>query len=115
VFAQLRGFFFRAVAARGIAVSLLFSLAATLTHAAEPARPFGEVIDSYVRESFVSNLSLQSESLEVERNLALLDAAHARFLPAVSLAVRYSRAEGGREFDVPFGSTLNSVYTTLND
>ena len=38
-------------------------------------RTVGEVIDDYVREALRSNLSLQAESLEVERNIAALDAA----------------------------------------
>jgi outer membrane protein len=82
---------------------------------AAETRPLGEVIDTYVREGLQSNLALQSESLEVERNLAALDSARARFLPEVSLNARYSRAEGGREFDVPLGTLLNPVYSTLND
>jgi len=113
VFAQLRGS--GRAKARRIASALLIGFAVAAAQAAEPAQPLGEVIDTYVRESLVSNLSLQSESLEVERNLALLDAAHARFFPEVALAARYSRADGGREFDVPLGSTLNPVYATLND
>jgi outer membrane protein TolC len=100
---------------RRIAGCLLLALGAVAANAAEPSRPLGEVIDGYVRESLVSNLSLQSESLEVERNLALLDAARARFLPEVGLAARYTRADGGREIDVPLGSLLNPVYSTLND
>jgi outer membrane protein TolC len=93
---------------------LLLSVAGAAS-AAEPERPLGEVIDGYVRESLVSNLSLQSESLEVERNLASLDAVRARFFPEVALAARYSRSDGGRELDVPLGSLLNPVYATLND
>jgi outer membrane protein TolC len=73
------------------------------------------VLNEYVRDSLRSNLSLQSESLEVERNLASLDAARARFLPELAFAARYTRAEGGREIDVPLGSLLNPVYSTLND
>src|SRR5262250_2731555 len=45
------------------------------------ARPVAHVIDEYVHEALRSNLSLQSESLEVERNIAALDAARARYLP----------------------------------
>src|SRR5262245_46140823 len=83
--------------------------------AAAPASPLGEVVDQYVREALRSNLSLHSESLEVERNLAALDAARARFLPEVTFAARYTRAEGGREIDVPLGSLLNPIYSSLND
>lgn len=93
-----------------------FLLAAAFVSADEPAPPpFGEVVDGYVREGLRSNLALHSETLEVERNLASLDAARARFLPEIELAARYTRAEGGRTVDVPLGSMLNPVYGTLND
>jgi outer membrane protein len=78
------------------------------------ARPVAEVIDEYVREALRSNLSLQAESLEVERNMAALDAARAHFLPTVAFQARYTRAEGGREVDIPVGTLVNPVYSTLN-
>jgi outer membrane protein len=77
-------------------------------------RPVAQVIDEYVRESLRSNLSLRSESLEVERNIAALDAARAHFLPTVAFQARYTRAEGGREIDIPVGTLVNPVYSTLN-
>src|SRR5262249_31059211 len=76
--------------------------------------PVGQVIDEYVREALRSNLSLQAESLEVDRNMAALDAARARFLPTVALEARYSRSEGGRELNIPVGTVVNPVYSTLN-
>jgi len=79
------------------------------------SRPLAEVLDEYVRDALRSNLSLQSQSLEVERNLALLDAARSRFFPELAFAARYTRAEGGREIDVPLGQMLNPIYSTLND
>ena len=79
------------------------------------AKPLGEVIDSYVDEGLRSNLSLQSQTLEVERNLAALDAARARFLPAFGLEARYTRADGGREISIPVGTLFNPAYATLNE
>ncbi|HKU12835.1 MAG TPA: TolC family protein [Steroidobacteraceae bacterium] len=76
---------------------------------------FDTVVDRYVVEGLRSNLALQGESLEVERAAQALAAARARFLPEVSLQARYSRAEGGREFSIPLGTTLNPVYSTLNE
>lgn len=76
---------------------------------------FETVVERYVAEGLHSNLSLQSESLEVERAAQALAAARARFFPEVSLQARYTRAEGGREFSIPLGTTLNPVYSTLND
>jgi outer membrane protein len=76
---------------------------------------FETVVERYVAEGLRSNLALQGENLEVERAAQALAAARARFLPEVSLQARYSRAEGGREFTIPLGTTLNPVYSTLNE
>lgn len=75
---------------------------------------FDAVVERYVAEGLRSNLSLQGQNLEVERAAQALAAARARFLPEVSLQARYSRSDGGREFTIPLATTLNPVYTTLN-
>jgi len=94
-------------------VGLTVSLAAFAQGAREGE--FDTVVERYVAEGLRSNLSLQSETLEVERAAQALAAARARFFPEVSLQARYSRAEGGREFSIPLGTTLNPVYSTLNE
>jgi outer membrane protein len=78
-------------------------------------RPLAAVIDEYVRLGLQSNLSLQAQTLEVERSAAALDAARARYFPEAALAARYSRSEGGREIALPLGDALNPAYQTLND
>lgn len=88
---------------------------AALAQAPEPSRPVGAVIDEYVGIALDSNLGLRSQSLEVERQLALLDAARGRFFPTLALDARYTRSEGGRVIELPLGSLLNPVYSTLND
>src|SRR5688572_17647277 len=55
-----------------------------------PGRPLAAVIDEYVREGLASNLSLQAQTLEVERATAALDEARARYFPDIGLAARYS-------------------------
>ncbi|MGH8178718.1 MAG: TolC family protein [Steroidobacter sp.] len=82
---------------------------------AQSDAPFDVIVDRYVAEGLSSNLALQSETLEVEKATQALAAARARFFPEVSLQARYTRAEGGREFNLPIGSALNPVYSTLND
>ncbi|HEX2492237.1 MAG TPA: TolC family protein, partial [Steroidobacter sp.] len=82
---------------------------------AQDERPFEEVVAGYVSEGLRSNLSLQSESLQVEQAAQALAAARSRFFPEVALQARYTRAEGGREFVLPFGAALNPVYSTLNE
>ena len=76
---------------------------------------FDTVVERYVAEGLRSNLALQSETLEVERAAAGARRGTRAILPEVSLQARYSRAEGGREFSIPLGSTLNPVYSTLNE
>lgn len=77
-------------------------------------RPVAQIIDGYVREGLKSNLMLRDVSLEVERSQAALDGARARFFPELALAASYTRAEGGRKIDLPLGTLVNPVYTTLN-
>jgi outer membrane protein len=91
---------------------------APLTYVSAPeraeTRPVGSVIDDYAREALQSNLSLRAESLVVEHALAALDVARAHFLPTLAFDARYTRAEGGRQLDLPLGTLLNPVYSTLN-
>src|SRR6516165_10615931 len=89
-------------------------LASTVATADEP-RAVAAVIDDYVREAWLSNLDLRADSLDVDRSLAALDAARARFFPTLDFEARYTRAEGGREVDIPAGSLVNPVYSTLNE
>ncbi len=76
---------------------------------------FEEKVREYVAEGLRSNLALQSENFEVDKAAAGLSEARARFYPELSFQTRYTRAEGGREIDIPIGSALNSVYSTLNE
>jgi len=97
-------------------VAAASSVGAAVTPDADSAdvQPVAQVIDEYVREALRSNLSLQSESLEVERNMAALDAARAHFLPTIALQARYTRAQGGREINIPVGTLVSPIYSTLN-
>jgi len=76
---------------------------------------FDSVVANYVAEGLRSNLALQGQHLEVERAALSLAEARARFYPQLSFEARYTRADGGREIDVPLGTALNPVYSTLND
>jgi outer membrane protein len=99
----------------GRVLAIGISLVAPLVAHAEIAEEFDVVVERYVAESLRSNLALQGETLEVDKATQALAAARARFFPEVSLQARYSRADGGREFTIPLGTTLNPVYSTLNE
>ena len=77
-------------------------------------RPLGEVVDAYVRTGLAANLGLRAATLEVERSQAALDAARGRFFPEAAFEARYTRAEGGRQIELPVADLLNPVYGSLN-
>lgn len=102
-------------------LSLLMGMAAAsgtaqqATAAAEAGpRPLPAVLADYVRTALAGNLALRASGLEVERSVAALNEARARFLPTLDLEARYTRARGGREIDIPVGTLVNPVYATLN-
>jgi len=72
------------------------------------------VVDGLVAEAEIANLELAGAEAGVAQRLAVLDQARARFLPAIDLNLRYSRADGGREIGIPVGDLLNPVYASLN-
>jgi outer membrane protein TolC len=96
------------------AVALALSFAARAATA--PDAPAVErVADTLVAEALDSNLGLTAVEAGVDQRLAALDMARARFLPTLDLQLRYSRADGGREIELPVGDLLNPVYSSLND
>jgi outer membrane protein TolC len=100
----------------GLAGALLALLLATQAAAAPATEPpaVERVADALVAEALESNLGLTAVQAGVDQRLAALDAARARFLPTLDLQLRYSRADGGREFELPVGDLLNPVYDSLN-
>jgi outer membrane protein TolC len=98
--------------------SILLLAAACLLATSAPAQSnaeFDDAVERYVAEGLRSNLALQSETLEVEKAMQALREARARLFPELSLQARYTRNEGGREIDLPLGTALNPLYSTLND
>lgn len=82
------------------------ALAATLVTAdaaiaAGDAPGVARVAEALVAEALESNLALDATEARVAQREAELDEARARFLPVLDLQLRYSRADGGREIDVP--------------
>jgi outer membrane protein TolC len=96
-------------------LAALAALTVSSAHGAQPARDAVTVAEEYVELALQGNLALQGQGLEVQRAEAALTAARARFFPELSLQARYTRSNGGREFDLPLGTLLNPAYQTLNE
>jgi outer membrane protein TolC len=106
-----------AVLALGAVLALLFAIPAARAAAPEPPEAtasIGSVVDGLVGEALRANLEIDMAGATVTERLAALDAARARYLPALDFNARYSAADGGRTIDVPVGDLLNPVYSTLN-
>lgn len=73
-----------------------------------------EVLDKYVKIGLDSNLAIRQQSFDLKKAKLDLDRAKALFLPQVGTNAQYTLATGGRSIDVPLGSLLNDVYSSLN-
>ena len=99
----------------GIVLALLTGFSSLALAADNPQQPgFDAVVAEYLGIALDSNLALRTQDIEVERSVAALDAARARYFPELSLNARYTLASGGREIDFPIGQLLNPAYQTLN-
>lgn len=85
---------------------LIFTISAA--HANE------NILEKYVRIGLKSNLALQQKNISVNQSLQALKAARGMFLPSLSIEARYSRAGGGRTFEIPVGDLFNPLHATLN-
>lgn len=102
-------------ASRTLLAWVLLSVGAIASAQTPIEGDFDTVVANYVAAGLRGNLALQGQTLEVEKAAQALAEARARFFPQLSLEARYTRAEGGREIEVPLGTALNPVYSTLND
>jgi outer membrane protein len=98
----------------------LFVLAAALwmgaVAAASPAdtAPLDATVAALVDQTLAANLEIVRSEAQVAGRLAEIDEARARFRPSLDFTSRYTRADGGRTFDLPVGDLVNPVYTALN-
>lgn len=109
------------IAQRIVALFLLFfapvaSNAATDTLLSTPpaARSLQQVVADYIQAGLEGNLALQGQETSYQKSLAALAEARGAYLPSLSLEGRYTRADGGRQFDIPLGRIVNPIYATLN-
>ena len=73
-----------------------------------------EVLDRYIKMGVENNLSVTQKQIELQQRHAALKMAKAEFLPTIDFNARYTKATGGRSFEIPTGDLMNPVYSTLN-
>lgn len=72
------------------------------------------LLDQYIDSAWQSNLVLQQKNLGLEKARESLQIAKSYFLPEVNFQFGYQTAGGGRNIELPLGTLLNDVYSTLN-
>ncbi len=91
-----------------IIIILLSAIFALKTKAQSP------ILDTYIQQGLQNNLSLKTESVELQKAIANIAIAKSNFAPKLTFAPNYSLAAGGRKLSFPIGDLLNPVYSTLN-
>lgn len=92
-------------------VLCIVSVSARLGHGESNKIP---VLETYIEMGLKSNLALKQQEFSLGKSLQALREARGMFLPSISIEARYSRAGGGRMFDVLVGDLVNPVHMTLN-
>src|SRR5688572_30592382 len=73
-----------------------------------------ETTDKYIDQAFNNNLVLKEKNISLEKSLLALREAKSMFLPVTHFDGQYLLADGGRTIDIPVGTLMNPVYSTLN-
>jgi len=73
-----------------------------------------QILEKYIQEGLRNNEAIKQQQFLLQKNLLALRESKAMFLPTSSLNGLYTRAQGGRSFDLPLGDLLNPAYNTLN-
>ncbi|MBC7827394.1 MAG: TolC family protein [Chitinophagaceae bacterium] len=73
-----------------------------------------DIIRKHIDQAFENNLVLKEKMISLEKSLIALKEAQSFFLPVASFDAQYLLAEGGRTIDIPVGTLMNPVYSTLN-
>ena len=93
---------------KSIVLSLFFLL---LAHNAYSEQ---NVLDQYIALGLQNNLALQQQEFQFEKSMEALKEARGMFLPSIHLMGRFSRAGGGRVFEIPVGDLINPINTAFN-
>ncbi|MGD8539425.1 MAG: TolC family protein [Candidatus Aminicenantes bacterium] len=72
------------------------------------------VLDRYIALGLKNNLALKQQEFQFEKSMEALKEAKAMFLPSIHLMGRFSRAGGGRVFEIPVGDLINPINTAFN-
>jgi outer membrane protein len=71
-------------------------------------------LDLYIALGLQNNLALKQQEFQFEKSMEALKEARSMYLPSIYLMSRFSRAGGGRLFEIPVGDLINPINTSFN-
>jgi outer membrane protein len=71
------------------------------------------VFCSFCYEGLKNNLALQQKEFSYQKSLQALKEARGSYFPSLDILARYTRAGGGRTFEMPIGDIANPIYEAL--
>lgn len=93
---------------KNIWLSLFFLVLGLNAHADQNA------LELYITEGLRNNLALKQQEFQFEKSMEVLKEAKGMFLPSIHLMGRFTRAGGGRMFEIPVGDLINPINSTFN-
>ncbi len=72
------------------------------------------VLDGYIQDALESNIALKQKEYSYQKSLEAMKETRRMFFPVVSIEAKYSKSQGGRTIEIPFGDMMNPVFDNLN-
>lgn len=73
-----------------------------------------DILDGYIVMGLENNLAIKQQEFQFAKSMEALKEARGMFLPSIHFMGRYSRAGGGRMFEIPIGDLINPINTSFN-
>ena len=74
-----------------------------------------DTLDEYIALGLQNNLAIKQQEFQLEKSMEALKEARGMFLPSIHFMGRYTRAGGGRMFEIPIGDLINPINATFNE
>jgi len=71
-------------------------------------------LEQYIKIGLENNFSVTQKRISLQQSHQSLKMAKADFLPTLDFNARYTKASGGRAFEIPTGDLMNPVFSALN-
>jgi outer membrane protein len=72
-------------------------------------------LDEYIALGLKNNLAIKQQEFQFAKSMEALKEARGMFLPSIHFMGRFTRAGGGRMFEIPIGDLINPINATFKE